>query len=101
MALFSMRVSVRTTCTSSGEADRLCVRLVRLVEAVRTGFQQPSGPGAEVGTAQARHTAEACVAQAVALEVAIFSNGGGGGGLSGAESAPCRSSTLPTLPRDT
>jgi hypothetical protein len=31
------------------------VRLVRLVEAVRTGFQQPSGPGAEVGTAQARH----------------------------------------------
>ena len=33
----------------------MCVRLVRLVEAVRTGFQQPSGPGAEVGTAQARH----------------------------------------------
>jgi hypothetical protein len=26
-------------------------------------------------------------------------DGGGGGGLSGAESAPCRSSTLPTLPR--
>jgi hypothetical protein len=33
----------------------LCLRLVRLVEAVRTGFQQPSGPGAEVGTAQSRH----------------------------------------------
>ena len=25
------------------------------MEAVRTGFQQPSGPGAEVGTAQSRH----------------------------------------------
>ena len=47
---------------------------VRLVEAVCTGFQQPSGPGAEVGTAQARHTAEACVAQAVALEVAVRTN---------------------------
>ena len=59
----------------------LCLRLVRLVEAVRTGFQQPSGPGAEVGTAQARHGGS-------------MRGAGSGAGGGGAHDVSCRGTQI-------